>query len=189
MKAPSKAGTKTPTSPAVCSACGKTGTFIRTRKLMNHNASVWLCETNKCPKSGLYWHTFEWRLPDQNAIAAYYLIEKARELLVPVKTPTTSGAELIRAERIRQVSVEGWTVAHDDKYRNFELTLAAISYAEVVVNPDNYAKKHGLPPGANIEWPWAQKWWRPSDDPIRNLVKAGALIAAEIDRLQRLRGR
>ena len=35
-------------------------------------------------------------------------------------------------------------------------------------------------------WPWDMKWWKPSDeDPIRNLVKAGALIAAEIDRLQR----
>ena len=32
-------------------------------------------------------------------------------------------------------------------------------------------------------WPWGQAWWKPSTDPIRNLVKAGALIAAEIDRL------
>jgi hypothetical protein len=37
-----------------------------------------------------------------------------------------------------------------------------------------------------IFWPWDQDWWKPSPDPIRNLVKAGALIAAEIDRLQRL---
>ena len=36
-------------------------------------------------------------------------------------------------------------------------------------------------------WPWDHEWWKPSDDPVRNLVKAGALIAAEIDRLQRLR--
>ncbi|HEU5085706.1 MAG TPA: hypothetical protein VFU14_20360 [Acidimicrobiales bacterium] len=33
-------------------------------------------------------------------------------------------------------------------------------------------------------WPWAPEWWDPSEDPVRNLVKAGALIAAEIDRLQ-----
>lgn len=31
-----------------------------------------------------------------------------------------------------------------------------------------------------------EKWWKPSDDPIRNLVKVSALIAAEIDRLKRL---
>jgi hypothetical protein len=36
-------------------------------------------------------------------------------------------------------------------------------------------------------WPWDYDWWKPSDDPIRNLTKAGALIAAEIDRLNRLR--
>ena len=29
------------------------------------------------------------------------------------------------------------------------------------------------------------EWWKPSIDPVRNLAKAGALIAAEIDRLQR----
>lgn len=34
-------------------------------------------------------------------------------------------------------------------------------------------------------WPWDENWWKPSLDPIRNLVKAGALLAAEIDRLQR----
>jgi len=37
-------------------------------------------------------------------------------------------------------------------------------------------------------WPWEASWWKPSDDPIRNLAKAGALIAAEIDRLQRKQG-
>jgi hypothetical protein len=39
--------------------------------------------------------------------------------------------------------------------------------------------------GAGRLWPWDPSWWKPSPDPIRNLVKAGALIAAEIDRLQR----
>jgi hypothetical protein len=32
-------------------------------------------------------------------------------------------------------------------------------------------------------WPWSFEWWKPKDR-IRNLVRAGALIAAEIDRLQ-----
>lgn len=36
-------------------------------------------------------------------------------------------------------------------------------------------------------WPWDAKWWKPSDDPIKNLVKSGALIAAEIDRLQNIK--
>ncbi len=35
-------------------------------------------------------------------------------------------------------------------------------------------------------WPWEMAWLKISEDPVRNLVKAGALIAAEIDRLLRL---
>lgn len=38
------------------------------------------------------------------------------------------------------------------------------------------------------EWPFDAEWWKPSNDPVRNLVKAGALIAAEIDRLLRAQG-
>jgi hypothetical protein len=36
------------------------------------------------------------------------------------------------------------------------------------------------------DWPdnWSEDWFKASVDPIRNLVKAGALIAAEIDRIQ-----
>jgi hypothetical protein len=36
----------------------------------------------------------------------------------------------------------------------------------------------------NGAWPWDGEWWKPNyNDPVRNLVKAGALIAAEIDRV------
>jgi hypothetical protein len=40
-----------------------------------------------------------------------------------------------------------------------------------------------VPRGPLHRWPWEPEGWKPSDDPIRNLVKAGSLIAAEIDRL------
>lgn len=83
-----------------------------------------------------------------------------------------SGVELIAAERERQVSVEGWKPEHDDTHTDQQLLDAAIAYAD--------------PSLADIAWPWDIKWWKPSDDPVRNLVKAGALIAAEIDRLQRV---
>jgi hypothetical protein len=65
-----------------------------------------------------------------------------------------------------------------------QLAIAGLSYASVAASQvrlrDGYVKER-LP----IYWPWDQEWWKPSDDPIRNLAKAGALIAAEIDRLQR----
>lgn len=87
-----------------------------------------------------------------------------------------NGIELIAEERLRQVSQEGWTKYHDDRHVYHELAHAAICYAK----PGIRAQTPANPP-----WPWAPEWWKPSEDRIRNLVKAGALIAAEIDRLQR----
>jgi len=38
-----------------------------------------------------------------------------------------------------------------------------------------------------FNWPWEDRFWKPTpNDRVRELVKAGALIAAEIDRVQRL---
>ncbi len=86
-----------------------------------------------------------------------------------------TGTELIAAERERQITAEGWTPEHDDSHVLKELVYAAICYAS----------KAAGKPFASVGWPWPS-WWKPSRDPVRNLVKAGALIAAEIDRLQRL---
>ncbi len=100
-----------------------------------------------------------------------------------------SGVKLIARERARQMSEEGWTPAHDDTHRKKQMALAAISYAEAHANPDEWSEERGRLPMPTSDWPWAKKWWKPSADPIRNLVKAGALIAAEIDRLQRAQAR
>ena len=82
-----------------------------------------------------------------------------------------TGIELIAAERKRQVEVEGFTTERDVKlYPTGQLVAAALCYADA--------------PFWHSRWPWSSDWWKPSTDPIRNLVKAGALIAAEIDRLQ-----
>lgn len=96
-----------------------------------------------------------------------------------------TGIQLIADERRRQVSEEGWTTAHDDKHTKRQIALAASSYLAAHSNPDEWAEERGELPMATDDWPWTKKWWKPSRDPVRNLVKAGALIAAEIDRLQR----
>lgn len=88
-----------------------------------------------------------------------------------------SGIELIAAERERQVSQEGWTAEHDDAHDRCELVEAAICYADSSMTVDT---------SVPLRWPFDEEWWKPSPDPIRNLVKAAALIAAEIDRLKRL---
>ena len=97
-----------------------------------------------------------------------------------------SGAELISAERKRQIEVEGWTPEHDDQHRECELLDAALCYAGMagsqIMDADRGVEAFD---GLLEAWPWEDAWWKPSTDPIRNLEKAGALIAAEIDRLQR----
>ena len=82
------------------------------------------------------------------------------------------------SERQRQRAVEGWTSEHDDAYQNSELADAAACYA---INAHN----QGLSTPAH--WPWAPDWWKQSG-PRRDLVKAGALILAEIERIDRAAG-
>lgn len=99
-----------------------------------------------------------------------------------------TGAELIADERYRQIYKEGWSASHDDKHDESELAFAALVYC----HPDPSA------PFINKHWPFNNDWYKPAPiffNPkksetvnmrIKELVKAGALIAAEIDRLQRL---
>lgn len=99
----------------------------------------------------------------------------------PLPVREQSGISLIAAERERQIAVEGWTPEHDDKHNKAELNEAARAYARAA----ELQVRSGCEPTHAGLWPWDASWWKPSPEPIRNLVKAGALIAAEIDRLQR----
>lgn len=98
------------------------------------------------------------------------------------------GAELIAEERKRQISKEGWSEHHDDQHTDYELGKAAESYLAAVISPEEEGDENGKSRPA-WDWPWDEKCWKPSGDPVRNLVKAGALIAAEIDRIQRVQSK
>jgi len=85
----------------------------------------------------------------------------------------------INTERERQIRVEGWTPAHDDQHDSGELAAAAGFYAMRTV-----------PRFKNLSimefWPWDSSWFKPTNQ-RRDLIKAAALIVAEIERLDRLR--
>lgn len=85
--------------------------------------------------------------------------------------------ELIADERRRQIEVEGWSLVHDGQHRWGQLADAAACYALT----------HRRKDGASLRyWPWDERSWKPTpDDRVRELVKAGALIVAEIDRIAR----
>lgn len=101
-----------------------------------------------------------------------------------------TGVELITKERARQVADEQWSSDHDDGHNRSELALAAACYA---LPPSIRTLKILRNSIWKFLWPWGVRWWKPmareDDEPgrLRELVKAGALIAAEIDRLQRLK--
>ncbi|EII4807911.1 TPA: ead/Ea22-like family protein [Escherichia coli] len=84
------------------------------------------------------------------------------------------------AERQRQQSVEGWMPEHDDEHCNGELAMAAVCY----INETGTVNRNGGKPWG---WPWDASWWKPNAR-RRNLVKAGALILAEIERIDRAAG-
>jgi hypothetical protein len=109
-----------------------------------------------------------------------------RDRLAAAGTKTNAARDVL-AERRRQIEAEGWSPEHDDRHSAGQLAGAAGCYARhvnargwVIDTPfDNYTTEP-----APMEWPWADSWWKPTT-PRRDLVKAGALILAEIERLDR----
>jgi len=99
-----------------------------------------------------------------------------------------TGIELIADERKRQVEVEGWTAEHDAGHETPCLAVAGACYALDIAG--HHAGAHNSWQYQYIEaagrlWPFDMEYFKPTAiDPIRQLVKAGALIAAEIDRIQ-----
>lgn len=89
----------------------------------------------------------------------------------------SAAARDVLAERRRQQEVEGWTPEHDDRHSGCELAAAAAVYA-LCTRPDQL-RICGV-----VAWPFKLHWWKPTTY-RRNLEKAGALILAEIERLDR----
>lgn len=108
--------------------------------------------------------------------------------------PGEDGVGLIASERLRQLAEKGYTPEHDDEHQNGEMAEAAACYCLVgKISAENAIirtfRDNEDERGAVLDdypmWPWGFLWWKPTGDPIRDLTKAGALIAAELDRLLR----
>jgi hypothetical protein len=109
----------------------------------------------------------------------------------------TTGVERIAIERMRQIEVEDFDATHDDEHDGAELALAAACYAASVAHAKIYVRRDfAASVSFSDPWPWEAQFDRrpydgnvlkdPDDDQsIRLLEKAGAMIAAEIDRLLR----
>lgn len=102
-----------------------------------------------------------------------------------------TGVARITAERLRQVNEKGYTPEHDVEHDAADLALAAVSYLSYAIylldGGSKVAGIEGYTPQMVREmsldvWPWESESFKPSDDPRVNLAKAGALVAATIDR-------
>jgi hypothetical protein len=127
-------------------------------------------------------------------------------------TPISQAGLDILSERQRQVETEGWTPYHDDQHREGELAEAGACYAHAGAMSSYFANQQSLPEdqrdidmvevpaphhwpapegrdeSMDLNWPWAPEAWKPGER-RRMLVKAGALILAEIERLDRAANR
>lgn len=94
------------------------------------------------------------------------------------QTVITKALKDVTAERLRQIEVEKITPEHDDQHEHGQIAGAAACYALA-----------GLKQPAVVEvikklWPWELSWWKPRDT-RQNLVRAAALLIAEIERIDR----
>jgi hypothetical protein len=90
----------------------------------------------------------------------------------------------IAAERRRQIEQEHYDARHDDWYRFGELAGAAACYGMhgLAIGQEDLAERVNLI--VRDLWPWHPRHWKPTDR-RRDLIKAAALIVAEIERLDR----
>ena len=90
----------------------------------------------------------------------------------------TKAAQDVLAERQRQVEKEGWTPEHDDQHGDGSMAFAAAAYAVFA---------HAGPGVSTSLWHWTgwgESWFKPKS-PRHDLIRAGALILAEIERMDR----
>lgn len=115
------------------------------------------------------------------------LAAEARVMALESRNVTDAVADVL-AERQRQVTEEGWSPKCDDTHKNNEMAFAAACYAFHAAAASWDMEDNGIPYDSHPtpkNWPWEPEWWKPKSA-RRDLVKAGALILAEIERLDRM---
>lgn len=148
----------------------------------DHPGRTGLVQLEGARRTGAAWYLVQAEAgaggdPDGNPATLYRATMIGDEI---VANAVRRAAAEITAERARQVEVEGYAPEHDDAHDQGDLLRAALLY---------YQQGTGRPPilrddGSPIGWPWEAASWKPRD-PARDLVRAGALAMAEVDRLGR----
>ncbi|TAM50181.1 MAG: hypothetical protein EPN57_20375 [Paraburkholderia sp.] len=141
--------------------------------------------------SGEYSYVYEKVCNDGDEIIGWQPLPKwsdeapARAALATAPTMSEAVRDVL-AERRRQVELEGFAPTRDDGYIDGQLAQAGAAYALAVADYTSRTINSGAAFYARSPdiWPWSEKWWKPTS-PRRALIKAGALILAEIERIDR----
>lgn len=115
-----------------------------------------------------------------------------REVMSNPAPATSAAVRDVLAERQRQIEVEGWTPEHDDARGLGDMAMAGACYAahaacrEAIERGDleSYGQLNAAQVLVGRMWPWGREWWKPKNS-RRDLVRAAALIIAEIERMDR----
>lgn len=131
---------------------------------------------------------FDGAIEDENVIRDIYRLIAGDQMAFS-KTEYAKDApaslQSVLAERIRQIRVECHFPEHDDENTDGALAMAAACYAEEAFYQAKVVDRlSAISQVTPVLWPWEPDIWKPTDQ-RRNLVKAGALILAEIDRIDR----
>jgi len=90
-----------------------------------------------------------------------------------------TGAEIISAERQRQIEEEGYTAEHDAEHEYWDLLDAASCYLwSAQQEPKGHTELE-----APLQWPWDRDWWKPKTR-FHDMKRCGALVAAALDRFR-----
>ena len=137
---------------------------------------------------------------------AKLLGQREPEIRSSPPAPSQQVVTEITAERMRQVEKEGWTPDHDDKHTDSSMANAAACYATAYPTLRKVTRTELVDMASRgdtpmferkrityrvpVGWPrsWHPNWYKPKDR-RRDLVRAAALIVAEIERLDRLSDR
>jgi len=85
------------------------------------------------------------------------------------------GIEIIKEAREKQINKYGYTPEHDRMYQSNQLLFGALAY----LNAALFGKSVG-----EEDWPFDTKYFKGGTNFVEDLSKAGAFIAAEIDRIK-----
>lgn len=123
-----------------------------------------------------------------------FVAATATEAAAAAEPPLSRALVDVIAERRRQVEGEVWLPSHDDSHRRGEMIMAAVAYGtnaavQIRMAEDGWPAEQIVlkseAAGPPSLWPWSRSWWKPKGGARRILVKAAALLIAEIERLDR----